>query len=49
MEANVPEFVAMKLDINSFKEFVPLKNVQLSSLKVESGDFKPTKNNNLKN
>lgn len=48
MTTKLPELVAMNYDITSVQEFVPKKNFQLSNLKVESDDFKPTKNCNIK-
>jgi hypothetical protein len=48
MGTKLPELVAMNYDITSVQEFVPKKNFQLSNLKVESDDFKPTKNSNIK-
>lgn len=48
MTTKLPELVAMNYDITSIEEFVPKKNFQLSNLKVESDDFKPTKNCNIK-
>ena len=48
MATKLPELVVMNYDITSIEEFVPKKNFQLSNLKVESDNFKPTKNSNIK-